>query len=212
MKHTLAHTVVPVNKAASMRVMVVYCHPVETSYGAALHQEVLRGLRQAGHSVDDCDLYAEGFNPVMSRQERLIYHDVPANQTLVRDYIDRLHRAEALVFCFPTWCFGLPAMLKGFFDRLLMPGVAFDISDPANVKPMLTNIKRISAVVTYGRPRWMAWYMGDPPRKMITRYLRRLTAAQARVDYHAYYHMNIATPPRLAAFKARVGQAMAQFA
>lgn len=194
-----------------MRVLVVYCHPVDTSFASALHQEVLRGLQAAGHTVDDCDLYAENFNPVMSREERLGYHDVPRNQEPLRSYVDRLKRADAIVFCFPTWCFGLPAMLKGFVDRLLMPGVAFDISDPGHVKPMLTNIKRITAVVTYGRPRWMAWYMGDPPRKMVTRYMRRLTAAQARVDYHACYHMNVATPPRLAAFKARVGQAMAHF-
>jgi putative NADPH-quinone reductase len=195
-----------------MRVLVIYCHPVETSLAAALHEEVLKGLKAAGHEVDDCDLYAEGFNPVMSREERLGYHDVPANQAPLQDYVARLRRAEALVLCFPTWCFGLPAMLKGWFDRLLMPGVAFDLSDPANVKPMLTNIRRISAVVTYGRPRWMAWYMGDPPRKMVTRYLRRLTAVQARVDYHAMYHLNVATPVQLTAFKARVRQAMAQFA
>ncbi|NML47884.1 NAD(P)H-dependent oxidoreductase [Ramlibacter sp. G-1-2-2] len=195
-----------------MRVLVVYCHPVETSFGSALHQEVLRNLRAAGHEVDDCDLYAEGFNPVMSRTERLGYHDVPRNRAPMQEYVIRLQRAEALVFCFPTWCFGLPAMLKGFFDRLFMPGVAFDISDPADVKPMLTHIKRISAVVTYGRPRWMAWYMGDPPRKMVTRYLRRLTGNRARADYHAYYHMNVATEPRLAQFKRRVAEAMARFA
>jgi NAD(P)H dehydrogenase (quinone) len=195
-----------------MRVLVVYCHPVETSFHAALHQEVLRNLRDAGHVVDDWDLYAEEFNPVMSREERLGYHDVPANREKVQGHIDRLQRAEAIVFCFPTWCFGLPAMLKGWFDRLLMPGVAFDISDPANVKPMLTHIKRISAVVTYGRPRWMAWYMGDPPRKIVTRYMKRLTAAQARVDFHAHCHMNVATPTQLARFKQRVGQAMARFA
>lgn len=64
-------------------------------------------------------------------------------------------------------------MLKGFFDRPLMPGVAFGITDPAHVKPLLTHLKRIVAVVTYGRPRWMAWYMGDPPRKMVTRYMVR---------------------------------------
>jgi len=195
-----------------MHVLVVYCHPVETSFASALHQEVLKNLIAAGHTVDDCDLYAEGFNPVMSREERLHYHDVPQNRVALAGYIERLNRAEAIVFCFPTWCFGLPAMLKGFFDRLLMPGVAFDISDPANVKPMLTHIKRISAVVTYGRPRWMAWYMGDPPRKMITRYMVRLTANKARVDYHAYYHMNVATEPRLARFKQRVATAMARFA
>ena len=195
-----------------MHVLVVYCHPVETSFHAALHQEVLKNLRAGGHEVDDCDLYAEGFDPVMSREERLGYHNVPANRTPVQGYIDRLQWAEGIVFCFPTWCFGLPAMLKGYFDRLLMPGVAFDISDPAKVKPMLTNIQRISAVVTYGRPRWMAWYMGDPPRKMVTRYMKRLTAHKARVDYHAHYHMNVATEPQLKRFMARVGQAMARFA
>lgn len=195
-----------------MRVLVVYCHPVETSFHAALHQEVVRNLKAAGHEVDDLDLYAEGFDPVLSREERLGYHEVPGNQRPLMPYIERLRRAEAIVFCFPTWCFGLPAMLKGYFDRLFMPGVAFDLSDPGNVKPMLTHIKRISAVVTYGRPRWVAWYMGDPPRKIVTRYMRRLTGPQARVDYHAHYHMNVATEPQLKRFLQRVGQAMARFA
>ena len=195
-----------------MRVLVVYCHPVETSFHAALHHEVLKNLRAAGHEVDDCDLYAEGFNPVLSREERLGYHDVPSNQLPLAPYVERLQWAEGIVFCFPTWCFGLPAMLKGYFDRLFMPGVAFDISDPANVKPMLTHIKRISAVVTYGRPRWKAMYMGDPPRKIVTRYMKRLTGQKAKVDYHAHYHMNIATEPQLKRFMARVGQAMARFA
>ena len=195
-----------------MHVLVVYCHPVETSYHAALHREVVARLQSAGHTVDDCDLYAENFNPVMSREERLGYHDVPANQQPVAEYVERLRRADALVLCFPTWCFGMPAMLKGFCDRLLMPGVAFDLSDPQNVKPMLGHIKRISAVVTYGRPRWTAWYMGDPPRRIVTRYLKRLTGNTARVDFHAYYHMNVATEPRLTRFLQRVGQAMARFA
>ena len=195
-----------------MHVLVVYCHPVETSFHAALHQEVLHNLRAAGHTVDDCDLYAEGFDPVLSRQERLGYHEVPSNQLPLADHIARLQKAEAIVFCFPTWCFGMPAMLKGYFDRLFMPGVAFDLSDPANVKPMLTHIKRISAVVTYGRPRWVAWYMGDPPRKIITRYMRRLTGPGARADFHALYHMNVATEPVLKRFLGRVGQAMASFA
>lgn len=195
-----------------MRILVIYAHPVESSFNAALHRQVLESLHQAGHEVDDCDLYAEEFNPVMSREERLGYHEVPHNQRPVQRYVDRLLWAEALVFCFPTWCFGLPAILKGFFDRVLMPGVAFDISDPQNVKPALTHIRHISAVVTYGRPRWTALLMGDPPRKVISRYLRLLTGGGAKVSYHAHYHMNVATPKTLEAFKARVGQAMRRFA
>lgn len=194
-----------------MRVLVVFCHPVETSFHATLHRDVVGALTQAGHDVDDFDLYAEGFNPVLSREERLGYHEVPSNRVPVEAYLQRLERAEALVFCFPTWCFGLPAMLKGFFDRLLMPGVAFDISDPANVKPALTHIRRISAVVTYGRPRWMAWYMGDPPRRVITRYLKVLAGPGVKIDYHAQYHMNMATPTQLTRFRDRVRQTMLKF-
>jgi NAD(P)H dehydrogenase (quinone) len=195
-----------------MRVLVVYSHPVDTSYSAAMHAQVVASLREAGHEVDDCDLYAEDFNPVLSRAERLGYHDIPANRLPVARYVERLEWAEALVFCFPTWCFGLPAMLKGFFDRVFLPGVSFDMSDPKNVKPALTHIKRISAVVTYGRPRWTAFMMGDPPRKAITRYLRVLTGGRAKIDYHAYYHMNVATRLQLDRFRLRVGQAMARFA
>ena len=193
-----------------MRVLVVYSHPVETSFSAAMHAEVVHSLRAAGHEVDDCDLYAEGFNPVLSREERLGYHAIPSNQIPVQDYVHRLQRAEALVLCFPTWCFGLPAMLKGYFDRVFLPGVSFDMSDPQHVKPALTHLRRIAAVVTYGRPRWTAFMMGDPPRKVVTRYLRMLTGGRARVDYYAHYHMNVATREQLDRFKRRVSRAMAR--
>jgi len=194
-----------------MRVLVIYAHPLETSFQAALHGRVVSALRQAGHEVDDCDLYAEGFNPVMSRAERLAYHDTTVNQAANAGYVERLKRAEALVLCFPIWCFGLPAILKGWFDRTLMPGVAFDISDPANVTPSLTHLKKIAAFTTYGRPRWTAFLMGDPPRKVITRYLRVLTGGSAKISYHPYYHMNVATPDKLRRHLDRVGAMMARF-
>jgi len=193
-----------------MRILVVYSHPVETSYHAALHACVVATLRKAGHEVDDCDLYAENFNPVLSREERLNYHDLSVNQAPVASYVRRLKDAEALVLCFPVWCFGLPAMLKGWFDRIMMPGVAFDISDPAHVKPALTNLKKIAAVTTYGRPRWMAFLMGNPPRKVVKRYLRALSGGTG-VDYHAYYHMNVATPDKLKRHLQKIEQAMARF-
>jgi len=90
----------------------------------------------------------------------------------------------------------------------MMPGVAFDLSDPAHAKPMLLNIRRIVGIVTYGRPRYMAFWMGDPPRKIVTRYVRWFTGGAARVDYHALYHLNVATQAQRASFIATVGQAM----
>jgi NAD(P)H dehydrogenase (quinone) len=99
-------------------------------------------------------------------------------------------------------------MLKGFFDRLIMPGVAFDLSDPARVKPLLQNIGRIVGVVTYGRPRYMPLWMCDPPRNIVKRYVRWFTGGKARVDYHALYHLNVASEAQRMGFIAKVSGAM----
>ncbi len=106
-----------------MRVLYLYCHPLPESFRAAIMAEIRAGLRQAGHEVDFCDLHAESFNPVLSAEERRGYHAVPENHAPVESYIRRVERVEALVLSFPTWSFGLPDMLKGFFDRVFIPGV-----------------------------------------------------------------------------------------
>ncbi len=194
-----------------MRVLYLYTHPLDESFHAAIREHSLDGLSEAGHEVDLCDLYAEGFDPVLTADARRTYHDTSVNQRGLERYVERLQKAEALVLQFPVWTFGPPAMLKGWFDRVLMPGVAFDISDPANVKPSLQNIKRLAGITTYGRPWWTALYVGDPPRKIIKRYLPRLFDPTASVEYHALYHMNVATDAQRKAFLARVRSAMAKF-
>jgi NAD(P)H dehydrogenase (quinone) len=191
-----------------MRILYIYCHPLPESFHAAIRVKALAALEAAGHEVDLLDLYAEKFDPVLSEDARRHYHDTTRNQVGLERMIARLTSAEALVVQFPTWCFGMPAMLKGFLDRMIMPGVAFDLADPAHVKPMLGNIKRIVGIVTYGRPRYMALWMGDPPRKMVTRYLRWFTGRKARVDYYALFHLNVATEAQRIAFMDRVASGL----
>lgn len=187
-----------------MRILYLYCHPLAESFHAAIRDAGVETLRAAGHEVDLCDLYAEGFEPILTAEMRRDYHDVTLNRKGIENYIERLHRAEALVVQFPTWCFGFPAMLKGFFDRLFSPGITFDLSDPANVKPMLGHIRQVVGISSYGRDRWRAFVVGDPPRKMITRYLRWFVSRRARIRYLALYHMNVATDAQRKAFMARV--------
>src|SRR5450631_2583558 len=110
-----------------MRILVLYAHPVETSFVAALHRQVVETLRAGGHEVDDCDLNIEGFDPVMSRQDRLDYHDLQRNRARVGAYVDRLQAAEGLVFVHPVWNYGFPAILKGFVDKVFLPGVSFNL-------------------------------------------------------------------------------------
>ena len=194
-----------------MRILYVYCHPLPESFHAGIRVEALAGLKAAGHEVDLFDLYAEKFDPVLSEEGRRHYHDGSVNQDGLQSVVERLQRAEALVFQFPTWCFGPPAMLKGFFDRVFMPGVAFDLSNPASVKPLLGNIRKIAGIVTYGRPRYMALWMGDPPRKIVTRYVKWFAAKGARAEYHALYHLNVASDEQRKGYVRRVRTAMERF-
>lgn len=194
-----------------MRVLLVSCHPVEDSYNAALHRAARSALERAGHEVDDCDLYALGFNPVLSRQERIDYHDTTINRRGVGDYVERLLAAQALVLCFPVWNFGFPAVLKGFFDRVLLPGVAFHLSEAGTLEPGLQHLQKLGAITSYGRSRLAVWYMGDPPRRFLTRALRHLVSPGAKVVYLAHYHMNVSTDATRRRFLARVERAMARF-
>lgn len=190
-----------------MRVLVLYAHPNPESYGAALHRAVVASLREAGHEVDDCDLYAEGFDPVLSREERVGYHDLAGNTLPVAGYVARLRAAEALVLCFPVWNFGYPAILKGFFDRVFLPGVSFKMVD-GKVAPNLWTIRKLVAVTTYGGSRWRALLMGDPPRKLVCRALRAVCHPTARPLYLAHYDMNRATPQSRDGFLATVAKKM----
>jgi NAD(P)H dehydrogenase (quinone) len=193
-----------------MRVLVLYCHPNPTSYGAALHGAVVETLTAAGHEVDDCDLYAEGFDAVLSRAERLGYHDLHTNTHPVQGHVDRLRAAEALVLVFPVWNFGFPALLKGYLDRVFLPGVSFGLVDGAT-QGMLTNITKIGVVTSYGATWMKATLLGNPPRKFCTRSLRAVTRFRASVDYLAHYDMNRSTPETRAAFLSRVRERFARF-
>jgi putative NADPH-quinone reductase len=193
-----------------MRVLVLFAHPVETSFAAALHRAVVANLTAAGHAVDDCDLHAEGFDPVLSREERLNYHDVEACTKPVQQYVDRLRAAEALVLNFPVWNFGYPAILKGFFDRVFLPGVSFELSG-GKARPILHNIRKLAAVVTYGGDRWRARLMGDPPRRVVKRAVRAVIHPLARTRYLALYDMNRNSEAVCAAFIDRVAAEMRAF-
>lgn len=193
-----------------MNVLVLYAHPVETSFNASLHRLIVERLTASGHSVDDCDLYVEDFDPRMTRAERLSYQDVPANTASVAGYVERLRRAEALVLSFPVWNYGYPAILKGFFDRVFLPGVSFTMVDGV-AKPSLRNITKVAAITTYGGNRLRAFLMGDPPRKLVTRLMRATVKPGAPVSYLSHYSMNLSTDATRDAFLRKVATTMDAF-
>lgn len=189
-----------------MKVLVLYAHPVETSFVAALHETVVSTLRAGGHAVDDCDLNLEGFDPVLTRQGRIDYHDPARNQAGVEDHARRLKAAEALVLVHPVWNYGFPAILKGYFDRVFLPGVAFEIDARGNLDFTLRHVRRLAAVCTYGGDRWRTFLAGDPPKRFFKRAIRAHAAIGAPCHYLALHDMNHTTTERRSAFLAHVGR------
>ena len=194
-----------------MRVLVVFAHPLEESYGAALREAVVQSLQEGGHIVDLCDLYREGFNPVLSVRERQMYRDTTSNTEAVAEHVHRLKRAEGVVFVFPSWWYGMPAILKGYFDRVWLPGVAFDFG-PQAIVPLLRNIRLFGVVTTTGAPGWFTrFYVGNPSRKVLMRGLARLMVARgAEKIWLSLYGMEKASAGTRAAFILRVQKRFAQ--
>ena len=183
-----------------MRVLVLFAHPVETSFGAAVHQTLVTTLAKRGHEIDDCDLNAEGFDPVMSRQDRMDYHDISVNRARVAPYVERLLAADALAFSFPVWNMGFPAILKGFIDKVFLPGVSFNLSADGDYTPTLRNIKKLGVACTYGGARLHTFLAGDPCRRFITRSLRVTCGLGATCDYVALHDMNHSRADKRQAF------------
>lgn len=190
-----------------MRILVLYAHPVETGFLPLLHLRVLETLRARRHHVDDCDLYAESFNPVMSRETYLNYLDTGANRTQARPYIDRILAAEALILISPIWHDGFPAILKGFFDCVFVPGVAFTLEE-GRFAPALRNIKRVAAICTYGAKRERTLALGDPQRRFVKRSLSDQIGPGGRSDFIGLFGMDAATEQTRARYLRRVARAV----
>ena len=196
-----------------MRVHVIHAHPVETSFNRALFDAVVAELTDNGHEVDALNLYDEQFDAVLSREERLNYHEVPGNLTpAVKPYVDRLRAADAIVFVHPVWNYGYPAILKGYFDRIFLPGVAFVMEgggDRGKLEPNLKNIKKAAFVTTYGGNRFRTMIMGDPPRRIARRW--GWATFRTLPKYLALYDMNNCTPEQLNGFIQTVRSEIGKF-
>jgi NAD(P)H dehydrogenase (quinone) len=194
-----------------MRVLVVYCHPVPESFCAAVRDAALDAIAAKGCEARLVDLYAENFDPVMRDGERREYNErAPADPALAQ-HIAHLRWAEAIVFVYPTWWYGLPAMLKGWLDRVWAKDVAFALDPGGRITPLMGHIRKIAVVTTCGAPRWWSHIVGHPGRKTILRGIRALCAKRCKTLFVAHYLMDASTPQSRQAFLGQVRQRLKAF-
>lgn len=192
------------------RVLVVHCHPNPSSLVAAARDRALAGLAAAGHEVRVTDLYGEGFEPAMSCEERRT-HKIPGVSPDLQRHADDLAWAQALVLVYPTWWSGQPAMLKGWFDRLWVAGIAWELPEGANVlRPLLTGISRIVVVTTHGSSKLINALEGESGKRTVTRALRAMCAKRTRTTWCAMYGLDTADAADRERFLARVERVLAK--
>lgn len=191
-----------------MRVLIVCAHPRDDSLSHAALEAAARGARGAGHDVTVLDLYDLGFDPVMSAAERAAYLSAdPILDPMARQHADLVMTHDVLVFVYPTWWSSLPAMLKGWLEKVMVQGVAFRMVD-GRVRPALGHVRRIVGISTYGSPWWVIKALNDGGRRTIARTLR-LSCRRARVTWIGCYSTDTAGHAERAAFLDRVEHTMA---
>ena len=195
-----------------MNCLLVFCHPSGESYNAALAAAARDAMAAAGHEVRLVDLYRDRFEPVMGLEEWRNYHTAELNKRPVPDEVADLDWAEMLVFVYPTWWFGLPAMLKGWLDRVILPHVAFDIpTETRQARGKLHNIRRVAVITTCGASWLKSKLVGEPGRKTLLRSFRILCHPRCRTLYLALYNMDTVSLQKRQAHLEKVSRRLARF-
>jgi NAD(P)H dehydrogenase (quinone) len=196
----------------AVKCLVVFCHPVPESFGAAVRDAAVEALAARGWEVRVLDLYAEKFDPVLGTDERRTYNDRAPSDPALAAHFEHLRWADAMLFIYPTWWYGLPAMLKGWFERVWATDVAFRLPpDGGRIVSLVPHIRRIGIVTTCGAPWWFSFLVGQPGRKTILRGIRAICAPRCRTLYVAHYNMDSSTPQSRGAFLRKVKERLGRW-
>jgi NAD(P)H dehydrogenase (quinone) len=191
--------------------LVVFCHPVRDSFVGACLDRTVAALEVSGHSVRVIDLYADDFQPALSLLERQSYKDPIDTKTEIVGYVKDLRWATGLVLVYPTWFGAQPAMLKGWFDRVWVDGVAYRLpTKPGLLIPGLRNIRSLTVVTTHGSGKFMNSLQGEPGKRVALRGLRSLCARRCRTRWIAFYGNDRSDNTARTSFLARVSTEIAK--
>jgi putative NADPH-quinone reductase len=196
-----------------VKCLVVIAHPVADSLCHALARASLDALSAAGHEVAVEDLYQAEFSPALTASERRTYYQPPFDSSAVRPQIERLLAADALVLVFPTWWFGFPAMLKGWFDRVWAPGVAYDhAGDLGAIKPRLHRLRRTLAITSLGSPWWVdRLVLRQPVKRILKTALLGTCAPACQFQMLSLYKAERLGARQVQIFCSRIEKAIAQW-
>ena len=189
-----------------MKVLVVLAHPNPDSFSHAIVDRVVSTLANREHSVSVIDLYGLGYSPALTRAELSAYPtSEPAIDPMVIEHTRLIQECSTIVFVYPTWWSSMPAILKGWIDRTMLPGIAFSV-DPQTLKlqPELTNVRRLIGISTFGGPRLASFVVRDNGSKIVTRSLRAICHRRCRTTWLRMFNVDSSTIAQREKFMRRV--------
>ncbi|MGG5318871.1 NAD(P)H-dependent oxidoreductase [Enterococcus sp. AZ072] len=107
-----------------MNILIIYAYPNQTGFSAGVLKTVRENL-SSQHQVKVLDLYQEGFDPLLVFNEQNQRRDLATDEK-TKKYRELLEWSEQLIFIFPIWWSSMPAILKGFIDRVFAKGFAYE--------------------------------------------------------------------------------------
>ncbi|AMC93517.1 hypothetical protein AOC36_05835 [Erysipelothrix larvae] len=143
-----------------MKTLVVYTHPWEESFNHFVLETTVSKLEAKGYSVDVIDLHKDGFNPAFTQDDLRLFGKGEYHDELAANYIKRVKEADEIIFVFPIWWYGMPAMLKGFFDKVMLKGQAY--GEVNHKLTGLLNIQKGAVFTTASVTEEILKYVGDP--------------------------------------------------
>lgn len=189
-----------------MKCLMVVSHPIKESLCHYLAKHTIEHLQSKDYEITLLDLYENSFSPALTQQERLSYYQSDFDDTLLAEEIAQLKQAESLVLVFPTWWFGFPAILKGWFDRVWAPGHAYNhASDLGAITPCLDNLQEVKVITTLGSPWWVdKFVLWQPVKRVLKVALLGACAKRCKFEMLSFYKSENASQARVDAFVRKI--------
>jgi NAD(P)H dehydrogenase (quinone) len=129
-----------------MQISVILAHPNQTSFNHAIAKTVIDRLKSNCHSVFFHDLYSEKFDPLLP------YKEIPDNAPLpgtIRKHCDEIVKTEGIIIVHPNWWGQPPAILKGWVDRIIRPGIAYEFLEGDSGEGVPNGLLKANTVIIF---------------------------------------------------------------
>lgn len=188
-----------------MSTTIIYAHPYEKSFNHAILKQVIASLEEKSDNYHVIDLYEDKFNPVYSKEELALFNQGQALDPLVLDYQKQLKNTQRLIFIFPIWWADVPAIVKGFMDKVFLKTLAYD-ETKTGLTGKLTNIRETLIISTSTAPTfYLKWFCGNVIEKaMIKHTLKGIGVGRGK--WLNFGRINASTPEKRERFLHNLSQ------